>query len=194
MQCGLVEINKEELQTWWEHPGAKVQSRLFDVFDGAQPGLGPFGPVTRSPDGKLWFASGIVLQTIDPDHLASNTVLPPVHVEGVVADHRNYPLQDGLRLPPLTRDVEVDYTALSFMAPQKVRFRYKLEGRDTCWQDARNPPPGLLHRSRPGKVQVSGDRLQQRRRMERTRCHVRFCCRASLVPNDSISGLLPPHN
>ena len=151
MQCGLAEINKEELQTWWEHPGAKVQSRLFDMFDGAQPGLGPFGPVSRSPDGKLWFASGIVLQTIDPDHLASNSVLPPVHVEGIVADHRNYAVQDGLRLPALTRDVEVDYTALSFMAPQKVRFRYKLEGRDTDWQD-----PGIRRQAfytdlRPGK-------------------------------------------
>jgi signal transduction histidine kinase/ligand-binding sensor domain-containing protein len=151
MQCGLVEINKEELQTWWEHPGGKVLSRLFDVFDGAQPGLGPFGPVSRSPDGKLWFASGIVLQTIDPDHLVSNSVLPPVHVEGIVADHRNYPVQDGLRLPALTRDVEVDYTALSFMAPQKVRFRYKLEGRDTGWQD-----PGIRRQAfytdlRPGK-------------------------------------------
>jgi signal transduction histidine kinase/ligand-binding sensor domain-containing protein len=151
MQCGLVEINKEELQTWWEHPGARVQSRLFDVFDGAQPGLGPFGPVSRSPDGKLWFASGVVLQTIDPDHLALNSVLPPVHVEGIVADHRNYPGQDGLRLPALTRDVEVDYTALSFMAPQKVRFRYRLEGRDTGWQD-----PGVRRQAfytdlRPGK-------------------------------------------
>ena len=151
MQCGLVEINSEELQAWWEHPDVKVQPRLFDVFDGAQPGLGPFGPATRSPDRKLWFASGVVLQAIDPDHLALNSVPPPVHVEGITADHRNYPLQDGLRLPPLTRDVEVDYTALSFMAPQKVRFRYRLEGRDTSWQD-----PGIRRQAfytdlRPGR-------------------------------------------
>ena len=151
MQCGLVEISKEKLQTWWEHPGAKVQSRLFDVFDGAEPGLGPFGPVSRSPDGKLWFASGIVLQSIDPDHLASNSVLPPVHVEGVVADHRNYPPQDGLRLPPITRDVEVDYTALSFVAPQKVRFRYKLEGRDTVWQDSGIRRQAFYTDLRPGR-------------------------------------------
>ena len=109
--------------------------RDSDALDGAQPGRAPFGGVTRSPDGKLWFASGVVLQMIDSDHLALNSIPPPVHVEAITADHRNYPLQDGLRLPPLTRDVEVDYTALSFMAPQKVRFRYRLEGRDTGWQD-----------------------------------------------------------
>jgi signal transduction histidine kinase/ligand-binding sensor domain-containing protein len=151
MQCGLVEIKNEELQNWWEHPDAKLQPRLFDALDGVQPGPAPFGGVTRSPDGKLWFASGVVLQMIDPNHLALNSIPPPVHVEGITADHRNYPLQDGLRLPPLTRDVEVDYTALSFMAPQKVRFRYKLEGRDTGWQD-----PGIRRQAfytdlRPGR-------------------------------------------
>jgi signal transduction histidine kinase/ligand-binding sensor domain-containing protein len=151
MQCGLIEIKHQELQNWWEHPDAKLQPRLFDALDGAQPGRAPFGGVTRSPDGKLWFASGVVLQMIDPDHLGLNSVPPPVHVEGITADHRNYPLQDGLRLPPLTRDVEVDYTGLSFVAPQKVRFRYRLEGRDTGWQD-----PGIRRQAfytdlRPGR-------------------------------------------
>jgi len=54
----------------------------------------------------------------------------------VVADRKMYPAQEGLRIPPLTRDLEIDYTALSLAVPQKVRFRYKLEGRDNDWQDA----------------------------------------------------------
>ena len=151
MQCGLVEIKKADLQNWWDHPDAKLQPRLFDVFDGAQPGRAPFSGATRSPDGKLWFASGVVLQTIDPDHLALNSVLPPVHVEGITADHRNYSAQDGLRLPPLTRDVEVDYTALSFVAPRKVRFRYKLEGRDTAWLEPGTRRQAFYTDLRPGK-------------------------------------------
>jgi signal transduction histidine kinase len=151
MQCGLVEIKKADLQNWWDHPDAKLQPRLFDVFDGAQPGRAPFSGATRSPDGKLWFASGVVLQTIDPDHLALNSVLPPVHVEGITADHRNYSAQDGLRLPPLTRDVEVDYTALSFVAPQKVRFRYKLEGRDTAWLEPGTRRQAFYTDLRPGR-------------------------------------------
>jgi signal transduction histidine kinase len=150
-QCGLIKITKEELQNWWDHPDAKLEPRVFDAFDGAQPGRAPFGGATRSPDGRLWFASGVVLQTIDPDHLALNPLPPPVHIEGIVADHRNYLPRGGLRLPALTRDVEVDYTALSFVAPKKVRFRYKLVGRDTSWQD-----PGIRRQAfytdlRPGK-------------------------------------------
>jgi signal transduction histidine kinase len=52
-----------------------------------------------------------------------------------VADRKNYPPGKNLRLPPLTRDLEIEYTALSFVVPQKVRFRYKLEGRDAGWQE-----------------------------------------------------------
>jgi signal transduction histidine kinase len=90
---------------------------------------------------------------IDPDHLADNPLPPPVQVEGIVADRRNYPPQDGLRLPPLTRDLEVDYTALSFVAPQKVRFRYRLEGRDSAWQEPGARRQAFYSELRPGRYQ-----------------------------------------
>jgi signal transduction histidine kinase len=72
---------------------------------------------------------------IDPRHLYENALPPPVHVEGVVADRKTYSPSGDLRLPPLTRDLEIDYSALSFMVPQKVQFRYKLDGHDVDWQD-----------------------------------------------------------
>ena len=72
-----------------------------------------------------------ILQVVDPGHLSRNPTLPPVHVEGVVADRKHYSPDDGLRLPPLTRDLEIEYSALSFVSPAKVRFRYILEGHDT---------------------------------------------------------------
>jgi ligand-binding sensor domain-containing protein len=134
-QCGIVEITGTELQRWWGQPDIPVQLTTFDVFDGVQPGRAPFGGAARSPDGRLWFANGVVLQMIDPDHLTGNALPPPVHVEGLIADRRNYSFSKDLQLPPLTRDLEIDYTALSFVAPQKVRFRYKLEGHDPAWQE-----------------------------------------------------------
>ena len=51
---------------------------------------------------------------------------------------RNYEASSNLHLPPLIRDLEIDYTALSLVAPEKVRFQYKLEGHDPDWQDAGN--------------------------------------------------------
>ena len=61
-----------------------------------------------------------------------------MHIEQVTADRKTYDAASGLRLPPLVRDLEIDYTALSLVAPEKNRFRVKLEGRDPDWQDVGN--------------------------------------------------------
>jgi signal transduction histidine kinase/ligand-binding sensor domain-containing protein len=134
-QCGLIEIPKDEVRRWWEQPDSKLTLKSFDVLDGVQPGIGHFNTSAKTPDGILWFANGSVLQTIDPAHMAGNTLPPPVHITGIVADRESYSPQERLRLPPLTRDLEIDYTALSFAAPKKVLFRYMLEGHDTAWQE-----------------------------------------------------------
>jgi PAS domain S-box-containing protein len=150
--CGLIAIPNAELQRWWKSPDTTVESRLLDVFDGAQPMSTPLRPnASQSPDGRLWFANESILQMIDPAHLDDNPILPPVHVEEIIADHKSYAPREGLRLPALTRDLEVDYTALSFVAPQKVRFRYKLEGRDSEWQDAGTRRQAFYADLRPGK-------------------------------------------
>jgi signal transduction histidine kinase/ligand-binding sensor domain-containing protein len=151
LQCGLVEIADTELQRWWGQPDITVQLKTFDAFDGVQPGRAAFGAATRSPDGRLWFANGVVLQMIDPGHLTANALPPPVHVEEVIADRRNYSPRQDLRLPPRTRDLEIDYTALSFVVPQKVRFRYKLEGRDAAWQEPGTRRQAFYSALRPGR-------------------------------------------
>jgi signal transduction histidine kinase len=151
-QCGLVAIASEELRKWWASAESVVNVRFFDILDGAQPSNPPFrSAASRSLDGRLWFASEDVLQMIDPAHLARNPVPPPVHVEHVVADRKNYWAQEGLRLPPQTRDLEIDYTALSFVVPQKVRFRYMLEGRDISWQEPGARRQAFYNDLGPGK-------------------------------------------
>lgn len=134
--CGLLQMSSPTLQSWWTQPRARVSVRVFDAVDGAYPAPAPFRSATRSPDGRLWFINQRMVQTIDPSHLEGNPLAPPVHIEGMIADRRSYAPSDGLRLPPLTRDVEIDFTALSFIAPSKVRFRYKLEGRDVAWRES----------------------------------------------------------
>jgi len=98
----------------------------------------------------LWFANGATLQMLDPAHPVANVVPPPVHVEAVVADRKSYAPRDDLRLPPLTHDIEIDYTALSFVVPQKVRFRYKLEGHDSDWQDSGTRRQAFYNELHPG--------------------------------------------
>jgi len=133
--CGLLQVSSADLQAWWEDPGAAVHPAAFTGLDGAWPRTGYFQNAAAGADGKLWFVNSVALQMVDPDHPSSNPLPPPVHVEQVTADQRHYAPRENLYLPAHTRDLEIDYTALSFVVPQRVRFRYKLEGRDADWQD-----------------------------------------------------------
>ena len=145
MSCGLVRIARSELDDWVRDPGHKVQARIFDVSDGVRTisVLGGYGPhATKAPDGRIWFAAYDGVNVIDPRHLPFNKLLPPVHIEQITADRKSYettPDASGrVPLPARIRDLQIDYTALSLVATEKVRFRYKLEGRDSDWQDAGN--------------------------------------------------------
>jgi signal transduction histidine kinase/ligand-binding sensor domain-containing protein len=149
-QCGLIEIARDELQRWWEHPESRLMSRAFDAPDGVQPGLAHFNTSAMTPDGRLWFANGSVVQMIDPGRIAANAVAPAVHVETIIADRKIYSPQEGLRLPALTRNLEIDYTALSFVVPRKVFFRYMLEGHDASWQEPGTRRQAFYNDLRPG--------------------------------------------
>jgi signal transduction histidine kinase len=151
LQCGLVEVPKGEMQKWWQKPDTVVHFRMLDSLDGVRPGQAPFDAAARSPDGRLWFVNTYALQVVDPDHLSRNSIPPPVHIEEIIADRRSYAPGSNLSLPSLTRDLEIDYTALSFMAPQKVRFRYRLEGRDAGWQEPGTRRQAFYSDLRPGK-------------------------------------------
>jgi ligand-binding sensor domain-containing protein len=161
--CGLVRIARPELDAWAaavEEDGdaePTIHVTVFDSSDGVRilAGAGHYSPqVAKTSDGKLWFAGLDGVSVLDPNHLPFNRLPPPVHVEQVIADRTTYEATSGagarLRLPPLVRDLEVDYTALSLVAPEKVLFRYKLENFDRDWQEAgtrrqafyTNLPPG----------------------------------------------------
>ena len=142
--CGLVRIARTEVDAWNADPGHRVQTTLWAADDGillrsASPGR--YNPAAaKSSDGKLWFIEGDGVQVVDPHHLADNNLPPPVHIEQIIADHTSYwqnlPGQTvtNLHLPPRTRDLQIKYTALSLVAPEKVQFKYKLEGQDQDWK------------------------------------------------------------
>jgi len=142
--CGLVRLERGDVEAWIADPRRAINAAVFDSSDGVRltnlnpNGYDPF--VARSPNGQIWFVGVDGVQVLDPRHLASNAIPPPVHIEQIVADHKGTDLPaDGrsrVDLPALTRDLQIDYTALSFVEPGRNRFRYKLEGYDRDWQDA----------------------------------------------------------
>jgi PAS domain S-box-containing protein len=149
-QCGIIEIPQNQMRKWWEHPESKLDLRVFDTFDGFRSGLGHFNTSAKTPDGRLWFANGSVLQVVDPAHASQNIVPPLVKIHALVADHKEYPIDSGIKLPALTRDLEIDYAALSYAAPQKVLFRYMLEGRDSGFREAGTRREAFYNDLRPG--------------------------------------------
>jgi PAS domain S-box-containing protein len=75
---------------------------------------------------------------VDPRHLATNKIPPPVHIEQITANGKAYDASRGLRLPPGSRDLVFHFTALTFAEPDKVRFRVNLEGQDEGWRELVN--------------------------------------------------------
>ncbi len=140
--CGLVRIKRTGLDAWIADPRRRIETTVWDAADGVRlrsSAASAYGPrVAKSTDGKLWFVTGEGVQVVDPRHLAVNKIAPPVRIESVKADGKTYDLKSGLRLPANVRDVWIDYTALSLVAPEKVHFRYKLEGQDPDWKEVVN--------------------------------------------------------
>jgi signal transduction histidine kinase len=153
-QCGLLKISAADLANWLALPESQVSFRKFGPLDGAFPsqsGAGDQPRASKSPDGRLWFAMAATAQMIDPSPSHINLIPPPVHVEELIADRKSYLPDASLRLPPLTRDLEIDYSGLSFVVPQNVRFRYRLEGRDAGWQEPGTRRQAFYSDLRPGK-------------------------------------------
>jgi ligand-binding sensor domain-containing protein/signal transduction histidine kinase len=101
-------------------------------------------------DGSLWFATLDGVSFIDPAQAPENRVPPPVEIEKVLVDDQVRSLDGELTIKPGSNRLEFQYAGLSFVAPQKVKYRYQLEGFDRGWIEAgtrraafyTNLPPG----------------------------------------------------
>ena len=159
--CGLVRITRTELDAWISDPKRRMETAVWDAADGVRLNAvkaSSYSPtVAKSTDGRLWFLSKEGVQVVDPRHLPFNKVPPPVHIEQVLADgklhwqHLPGETVSSKHLPPLTRDLQIDYVGLSFVAPERMQFRVKMEGQDDDWRVPVNPRHSHYTNLRPGK-------------------------------------------
>jgi len=107
----------------------------------------------QARDGRLWFATPKGLESVDPAHFPVNLVPPPIAIERFAVDDRDQPLRaagESITVPAGHNHFQFEYAGLSFIAPQKVRYRFMLEGFDHHWTEAgarriayyTNIPPG----------------------------------------------------
>jgi ligand-binding sensor domain-containing protein/signal transduction histidine kinase len=141
MQCGLLRVARTDMDSWIGDPKRAIRPTRFGVEDGIRlvpilKGVRP--PVTKASDGRIWFVNGERVSFIDPSRITLNTLPPPVHIEQIIADGKTFDAANSVHLPALVRNLTIDYTALSLVVPEKVHFRYKLEGQDKDWREVVN--------------------------------------------------------
>jgi PAS domain S-box-containing protein len=150
----VIEIGATEIQQALSDPSYRVKYRIFDSFDGL-PGTFagvPFNSrMIQATDGKLWLGASGGIVWVDPANVFTNDLPPPVLIRSLTANGRQAGSLTNLVLPPRTTDLQISYTALSLSVPEKVRFRYKLEGVNKDWQDAGTRREAFYDRLGPGK-------------------------------------------
>lgn len=150
---GLFRVAKAELRAVAEGRKARLTSTGFGTADGLRSSelvAGSTPNFFRSRDGRLWFATTRGAASIDPQNVPINAVPPPVLIEQVRVNGEATPVAPDQRLPPGSRRLQIDYTALTFLAADRVHFEVQLEGFDRDWVDMgsqrtatyTNLPPG----------------------------------------------------
>jgi signal transduction histidine kinase len=136
---GVTHLSADEVERFAANPGYRPRVERFDRRDGLEgppSQIRPLPTALEDERGRLWFASGSGLSWLDPQSIARNRLAPSVQVLRVRAGDLVLPASASLRLPALSTQIALDYTALSLQTPERVRFRYQLEGVDKDWQDA----------------------------------------------------------
>jgi signal transduction histidine kinase/ligand-binding sensor domain-containing protein/CheY-like chemotaxis protein/HPt (histidine-containing phosphotransfer) domain-containing protein len=114
-------------------------------FDGGNTSAG-----LRTSDGRLWFPSMRGIVGVDPNHIRTNVLPPPVRIEQVGSDGMWLKFTNGMKVAPGAQQWEFHYTGLSLLAPQRVLFKYRLEGFDQDWIDAGTRRTAYYTRLAPG--------------------------------------------
>ncbi len=133
-------------------PSVSVES--YGTVDGmptSQCSSGGHPSVWKSADGRLWFATPRGMTSIQPEDASYNKVPPPVALEEVSIDDTAVPVRDFLKVAPGHTRYSFRYAGLSFLAPQKVQFRYRLEGMDAAWVNAGTRREADYTNLKPGK-------------------------------------------
>ena len=156
MSCerGVIHVTKDEIERALRDPSYRFRWEQFDSADGL-PGTiqrdNPYPKAIQGTDGRIWFVGTRGVAWIDPKNFSRNAIPPPVSITSISADGSLHVQLADLRLPPHTNNVQIEYTALSLSVPERVRFRYKLDGIDKQWQDTGTRRDAYYDRLPPGR-------------------------------------------
>jgi signal transduction histidine kinase/streptogramin lyase len=148
---GIVHLRRTEILEALKNPAYRVSCERFDRRAGL-PGLpSPALPTAvEGTDGRLWFTVNNGVVWLDPNRASNGLSPPPLTIQSVSADDKGYALEQPLRFPARTSNIQISYAAVSLLNPEAIRYRYKMRG---DWHEVgnstsvnyRNLPPGSYH-------------------------------------------------
>jgi signal transduction histidine kinase len=158
---GIFRLDKKQLEAVANGHQATITSISYGKADGIL-SSGQYKEVTqpsacKSADGRLWFRTTQGVAVVDPKEITLNKLPPEVVIQQIIADKQlvgntvsKFEVDKQIVIPPGRGELEIHYEALSFRAPEKNQFRYKLEGVDYNWVDAGVRRVAFYNNLRPG--------------------------------------------
>ena len=167
---GVFRVSRRDLKAGAGHSSTTVRVTRFTQSDGLETVECASGrqPIAwKARDGRLWFATAKGVSVVDPTRLPFNPIPPPVvleklRVEGPLVREWNLAEEVArgpqgttalIKLDPGVERVEIQYTALSFVAPERMSFKYRLDGFDRDWVEAGSARLAAYTRLPPGSYQ-----------------------------------------
>ena len=150
---GLFAITGQDLDRFASGRVPKLEYRRYGIADGLRTSEFNGGNTragTLMPDGSLWLPTIRGVVRVDPSAIPSNPLAPPVLVEALIVDGTSQSPAGNVRIEAGATQWELQYTALSLAAPEKVQFRYRLDGVDDGWIDAGTRRSAYYTRLPPG--------------------------------------------
>jgi signal transduction histidine kinase/ligand-binding sensor domain-containing protein len=150
---GIVEIDASELTAALDSESYRVRLRVFNNLDGylgAPTVRWQDSTIVQTQNRRIYFASPSAAAWIDPYRVYKNTVPPCAFITSATVDGQVYEDAASLKISRSAQNIQINYTATSLLIPQRVQFRYKLEGFDRDWQRVGTRRQAFYSRLPPG--------------------------------------------
>ncbi len=151
--AGLFRIAGVEIERFKRWPGHRVQFEKLDQLDGLEgsaPRIIPSPSLVLASDGRLWIVRSTGVFRLDPSEQLPHSPAQPPTIKTIGPPGEGRALPETALFAPGVSALQVDYTSLSLAMPERVKFRYRLDGADTDWQDAGSRRSAFYSNLAPG--------------------------------------------
>ena len=154
-RVGVVRLPPGEADRALADSSYRLRYRMFDRLDGVIGSItgSDWGPLmARTADGRIWVATDTGIASVDPRRLPVSRP-PAALIESVRINGREMAVTEATVVPPRARDIEVDFTAATLSASERIAFRYRLQGEDSVWREVGTRRRAYYTELAPGEYQ-----------------------------------------